>query len=61
MALIRGFQLEPGDAFALLREEFSPRCSPQWSEREVWHKCRQAKSSAHVPFGYLGRIDAALR
>jgi hypothetical protein len=59
LALVRGFQLEPYDAFVLLKTEFSPRCEPPWGDRELWHKCRQALSAAHVPFGYLGGGHAA--
>jgi hypothetical protein len=59
LALIRGFQLDSYDAFVLLKSEFSPRCEPPWSDRELWHKCRQALSAAHVPFGYLGGGHAA--
>src|SRR5207248_7861213 len=59
VALIRGFQLDPADAFVLLKAEFSPRCEPPWSDRELWHKCREAVSAAHVPYGYIGGGHAA--
>ena len=28
--------------YILLRDYFNPRCSPEWSERELKHKARQA-------------------
>jgi hypothetical protein len=59
IALVRGFQLDLNDAFVLLKFEFSPRCEPPWSDRELWHKCRHALTAAHVPFGYLGDGHAA--
>lgn len=52
VALVRGFGLDDGTAFALLWGEFNPRCSPVWSQREVRHKVVQA-GRAKVPAGYL--------
>jgi hypothetical protein len=42
VALVHGFQLAAEDAFALLRDEFNPRCSPPWSEKELRHKVEDA-------------------
>jgi hypothetical protein len=33
-----GFDLDPEAAFRLLRDHYSPRCVPQWSEKELRHK-----------------------
>lgn len=51
-ALVRGFELDSGDAEGLLLEHFNPRCLPQWSAREIRHKVKQA-GAARVPRGYL--------
>lgn len=45
-ALVKGFALDEGSAMAIMREEFNPRCSPPWSERELQHKVRQAAQAA---------------
>lgn len=40
--LIHGFGLSQDDAFALLVSEYSPRCTPPWSEKELRHKVESA-------------------
>lgn len=40
-----GFGLSFGEAMVIMRE-FSARCSPPWSEKELAHKVRQAMSTA---------------
>ena len=52
VALVRGFDLDPGDAYDLLAAEFNPRCLPLWSERDLRHKIDGAARAA-VPRGYL--------
>ncbi len=52
LAMVRGFDLEPGEALSLLRAEFNPRCSPPWSERELSHKIDNATRS-RCETGYL--------
>jgi hypothetical protein len=51
--LTRGFALSHDRALAILREEYSPRCVPPWSERELEHKIAGAMKSERVPFGFL--------
>ncbi|HYG22740.1 MAG TPA: AAA family ATPase [Verrucomicrobiae bacterium] len=45
MALIEGFALSPSDARPLMAE-YSARCSPAWSEREIEHKLADAERRA---------------
>lgn len=33
-----GFDLPKEMAFRLLRDHYSPRCDPPWSDKEIWHK-----------------------
>ena len=42
VALVQGFDLSEGQALGLLQADFNPRCDPEWSERELLHKVRQA-------------------
>ena len=37
-----GFDLDPETAFRLLRDHYSPRCVPPWSEKELRHKVEDA-------------------
>ena len=43
--LVKGFELDPEDAFTLLMREFNPRCQPEWSEKEIVRKVRQATTA----------------
>jgi hypothetical protein len=52
IALVRGFDLDPQETFDLLKGQFSPRCSPPWSDREIMHKIADALR-ARLPRGYL--------
>ena len=40
--LVQGFDLAPNVALDLLWSEYSPRCSPAWSEAELLHKVAEA-------------------
>jgi hypothetical protein len=51
-AMVKGFDLPEAVAMGLLREEFNPKCSPPWSDRELLHKVRQAANSTSAA-GYL--------
>lgn len=42
LVLVKGFQLDPEDARILLMREFNPRCQPEWSEKDIVRKVRQA-------------------
>ncbi|MFZ5828805.1 MAG: hypothetical protein ACOY3P_01890, partial [Planctomycetota bacterium] len=50
-SLVLGFQLSPEDAYPLLAA-WNERCQPPWSERELWHKLRQADAKTDTR-GYL--------
>ncbi len=50
-ALVRGFDLSPEQAYPLF-VEYSDRCQPPWSEREIWHKLKSADAKAGER-GYL--------
>jgi hypothetical protein len=42
LVLVKGFQLDPEDARVLLMREFNPRCQPEWPEKDIVRKVRQA-------------------
>jgi hypothetical protein len=46
--LVWGFGLSPEESLQILLSCYNPRCVPPWSEKELWHKCKEA---AAVPFG----------
>jgi hypothetical protein len=51
LACVRGFNLPLDQARVLLRE-YSSRCSPPWSEKELDHKLKSAAAS-NMPGGYF--------
>jgi len=53
VAMVRGFNLDPEAALAILVADYNPRCNPPWSERELRHKVQDALQNGQVPFGYL--------
>jgi hypothetical protein len=51
--LVNGFDLTDAEAWPILIE-YSARCLPPWSERELRHKLAEARKVAHrLPDGYL--------
>jgi hypothetical protein len=56
LVLVKGFQLDPDDAHALLMREFNPRCQPEWSEKEIARKVRQA-TTARESGGFIRDRD----
>jgi len=48
-----GFGLGRDRGLGLLIDHFNPRCQPEWSERELEHKCDEAMHGADRPFGWL--------
>jgi len=44
--LVLAFRLPAEVSLALLQEHFNPRCSPEWSERELIHKLNEAGAKA---------------
>ena len=46
--LAQDFGLSESDVFRLLWNEYNPRCQPQWSEKELRHKAREACDKARV-------------
>lgn len=46
--VVYGFDLGAEAGYRVLSEHYNPRCQPQWSERELRHKCAEADT---VPFG----------
>lgn len=58
-ALVNGFALSEHDAFALLAAEYNQRCSPPWSDRELWHKIKSAAAATQdKPRGHLLGTEA---
>ena len=52
-ALVWGFALQEHEALELMRE-YSARCQPAWTERELLHKVRSAATATHSkPRGHL--------
>jgi hypothetical protein len=56
LALVRGFDLDPGSALYLLEREFNLRCQPPWARRDLEHKVTSA-ARANVAVGYLLEDD----
>jgi hypothetical protein len=53
-ALVHGFCLSEREAFGLLKEQYNRRCQPEWSDRELLHKVREAAQVPHRrPYGWL--------
>ena len=58
LALVRGFNLKPGDALPFL-QRYNQRCAPPWTERELKHKLSSADNLTPTsarplkPKGYL--------
>lgn len=44
--LVHGFELSDADALAILKNDYNPRCSPQWSAKELEHKVASARKQA---------------
>lgn len=53
LKMVRGFDLSEGDAFALLWNDYNPRCDEKWSEKDLWHKVKGAAKDGRRPRGYL--------
>jgi KaiC/GvpD/RAD55 family RecA-like ATPase len=53
IAMVRGFALPESAALDLLAAEYSPRCSPPWSLKELEHKVSSAAKDGRRPIGYL--------
>lgn len=52
--MVHGFCLSESEAFDLLSREYNPRCTPPWSDAELWHKVREAATKPHdKPYGWL--------
>lgn len=51
--LVRGFSLDHEDAFQLLARVHNPLCVPEWNERELRHKIKQAFQRSNLPFGAI--------
>src|SRR5205823_12898142 len=54
-ALVVGFGLSIEDALPLLRE-YSERCEPPWSEKELQHKLEDARKKADAEPEKVGRL-----
>ncbi|HEX7600617.1 MAG TPA: hypothetical protein VF316_03385, partial [Polyangiaceae bacterium] len=52
LKIVRGFSLPPEVALDLLIAEYSPRCEPPWSDKELRHKVESA-AKASLPDGFL--------
>lgn len=57
VTLVRGFVLPEPVVWDLLLEEYNPRCSPPWSEREITHKINQALVRSSRPWGFAFEGD----
>ena len=52
LAVAQGFGLSESAAFAVLWNEYNPRCQPPWSEKDIRHKLADAINRPKVPTGY---------
>jgi putative DNA primase/helicase len=50
--IVRGFDLDEETAFAFLWE-WNLACDPPWTERDLRHKIREARTKGREPLGYL--------
>jgi hypothetical protein len=48
-----GFDLTETDAFDYIKRYFNPRCVPEWSDKELLHKVKEAFKKNTKPLGYL--------
>jgi hypothetical protein len=55
--LMRGFSLSIDQARPII-EEFSARCVPPWSDKDLTHKLVSARDQSRLPAGYLLRKTA---
>ncbi|HEY1380566.1 MAG TPA: DUF3987 domain-containing protein, partial [Gemmataceae bacterium] len=61
-AMVYGFDLGPEAGFRLMRDEFNPRCNPPWSEKDLWHKVKDAdRLPFSKPRGWLRDQGVASR
>jgi predicted P-loop ATPase len=51
--MVRGFNLGPSTALAMLLRDFNPRCLPPWPRAELERTCHNAAAHAQRPWGYL--------
>ncbi len=51
--LVRGFMLSVDEAYALLANDWNPRCVPPWSSAQLRRKVEQAASAGRMPEGQL--------
>lgn len=54
--LVQGFGLSHQEAWPIL-QDYNSRCSPEWSEKELWHKLEDAENAAS-PAGGRGYLAA---
>lgn len=59
MFVAHGLSLGEQEAFNLLRLHYNPRCRPEWSDKELRHKCSEAMKS-RLPPGYALGEPAAI-
>lgn len=58
--VVYGFDLGVESGFSLLWSDFNGRCQPEWSEKEIRHKCREADAKPYQePRGWLLSADKA--
>jgi hypothetical protein len=60
IVLVHGFELTEAEALTLLEREFNPRCDPEWTQRELLHKVKDAATKPHHRRrGWLGSVGSA--
>lgn len=57
--LVCGFGLSEERAFAILREDFNPRCEPPWEMSRLQYKAKSASKKARAERGYLLRDEGS--
>lgn len=56
--LVHGFCLSEDRATAIFKAEYNPRCTPEWSDKEIDHKIRDAAAKPHDrPYGWLRNAE----
>jgi predicted P-loop ATPase len=51
--LVQGFALDEGEALTLLKDEYNPRCQPQWADWELMRKVEHAGREDCANAGFL--------
>jgi hypothetical protein len=55
--MVKGFALTVDEAYALMANDWNPRCQPPWTERQLRRKCEEAARAGRMAEGELADRD----